>query len=571
MYPLVVLLALAAPVPSPGAREAVTLVEKLGSADFVEREAATKRLDELGAAALEELRAASKSENPETARRAQELVRKIERRVSNDKTLAPTLVELNAENVALDAVLADLSKQVGYDVVLGGLKPDELAVKKIAVKTDGKVPFWTAVLKVCDAADLQVAVVTGFVAPGSMPYLGRAKAGVRVAANPSRAVVLEARGTAAKRPASVHGSVLIEVVSARGTELLLQAWPEPKLQWQTTSAVKVTTALGDAGQRVMTDASVAGPPSPFKVANDGVAFIRNADGTVTMVNVNSLQGASPGPNARQALVKFKAAEGVPRAVKQLSGSLFATVRSGVEPLVQAGGLEPGKTETGTGISGIDLSASYGKDRDGKLTADVVIAYDPKLVQPAGVGDDLPGAKAGAGVGFGNQTVHGIRAYERGESVRPHRQARADEVEDGAGRAKGRPRPARLGDVVGHVREAGRGAVDVARRAAVEVTRSPHRRTHHARLAHINPTPRRRRRARGQRPLLARQARHAPTGGSRVPVGHVRHQRARLRDPRRRRGDVPAPPRPGTADVVPAARHRLLRRLHDVLDVQLRDG
>src|SRR5262245_47460051 len=91
--------AVAAPVPQPGAREAAQLVEKLGSADFAEREAAMKRLDELGAIALDELRAACKSDNPEIADRAKELVRKIERRVSSDKALAPTTVELDAKNV----------------------------------------------------------------------------------------------------------------------------------------------------------------------------------------------------------------------------------------------------------------------------------------------------------------------------------------------------------------------------------------------------------------------------------------------------------------------------------------
>ena len=39
------------------------LVQKLGSEDFQEREAATKRLEELGTVAIEELRAGCKSDN----------------------------------------------------------------------------------------------------------------------------------------------------------------------------------------------------------------------------------------------------------------------------------------------------------------------------------------------------------------------------------------------------------------------------------------------------------------------------------------------------------------------------
>src|SRR5438067_1458670 len=84
--------AVAAPVPPPNAREATLLIEKLGSEDFAEREAATKRLEELGLLALAEVRAATKSENAEIADRAKDLVRKIERRAANDRAIAPTLV-----------------------------------------------------------------------------------------------------------------------------------------------------------------------------------------------------------------------------------------------------------------------------------------------------------------------------------------------------------------------------------------------------------------------------------------------------------------------------------------------
>jgi hypothetical protein len=239
-----VALTVAAPVPQPNAREAALLVEKLGSTEFDEREAAGKRLEELGVLALDDLRAACKSENPEIADRAKDLVRKIERRVSSDRALAPTVVELEAKDAPLEVVLAALSKQAGCEVVLGGLKAEDLAEKKITLTT-GKVPFWSAVLKVCEAGELQVAVVSSFVAPGSMPYYGRPSktdAKLRGASDPNAAVVLEARDGTKKRPASVHGAVLVEAFEApKGALLpvtsgaLLQFWPEPKLAWQSVA------------------------------------------------------------------------------------------------------------------------------------------------------------------------------------------------------------------------------------------------------------------------------------------------------------------------------------------------
>ncbi|MFO0822689.1 MAG: hypothetical protein U0792_06145 [Gemmataceae bacterium] len=84
--------------PAPKLTEAARLVQQLGSEDFLEREAAAKRLSELGADAIEELRAGSKSDNPERARRSLELLRKAERRVAHDKILTPTLVQLDAGN-----------------------------------------------------------------------------------------------------------------------------------------------------------------------------------------------------------------------------------------------------------------------------------------------------------------------------------------------------------------------------------------------------------------------------------------------------------------------------------------
>ena len=158
--------------PPGGKSHAARLVEQLGSDDFAEREAASKELAALGPVAFPEVRAGCLSTDPEVAQRARELSHRIGRRIDNEKTLAPTMVELTADDTPLDTVLADLSKQSNYNVVLGGLKPDDLAAKKVTIKT-GRVAFWDAVRQVSDAADLQLASVGGFTAPGSLPYMHR--------------------------------------------------------------------------------------------------------------------------------------------------------------------------------------------------------------------------------------------------------------------------------------------------------------------------------------------------------------------------------------------------------------
>jgi uncharacterized protein (TIGR03067 family) len=70
-------LALAAGPDAPDAASIARLIRQLGSPEFAEREAATRRLEAVGEPALEALRQAGASEDPEVRRRARELVEVI--------------------------------------------------------------------------------------------------------------------------------------------------------------------------------------------------------------------------------------------------------------------------------------------------------------------------------------------------------------------------------------------------------------------------------------------------------------------------------------------------------------
>lgn len=403
---------------APAADDIRALVANLGSAEFTEREAAMKRLEELGAAALEELRVACRSENPEIARRAQELVRKIERKLTNEKLLAPTLVELDAKNTPLDSVLADLSKQSGYEVVLGGSGLRALAERPVTLSTGGKVPFWTAVLKVCEATDLSIAGVGGFFAPGASPLSrGQAQPGVRAATHISRAIVLEPRDSKQpRRSAAMQGAVLIEAMpipkqglAGDSPTALLQVWPEPRLQWESVSGVKVAMAADKTGARLVTDTSVPEPP-PFQVSGGGVVIIRNPDGTAQVVRgEGSLAGPGFTPNGRQALVKFKPGERPIDVVKELGVTVFAKVGVGIEPLSRVAGLVENRAVTGVGVSGVELNATIRKNTDGRQVAHVTVAFDPAACIPATVQDRLTGLNRGK-AGH-NYTVHGVRVTD----------------------------------------------------------------------------------------------------------------------------------------------------------------
>jgi len=128
------------------------LVTQLGSANFRERDAATRELETIGEPALAALKTAAKSTDMEVANRASALVAKIEQKSANAKLLAPTYVELNLKDSTVEQAIGELSKQSGYQIILAGDRA-KLGARSITIET-GKVPFWKAVEILCEKANL---------------------------------------------------------------------------------------------------------------------------------------------------------------------------------------------------------------------------------------------------------------------------------------------------------------------------------------------------------------------------------------------------------------------------------
>ena len=390
--------------PAPAADDAavVRLVARLGSADYATREAAGVELDALGPVALDRLREACRAANPEIARRARQIVARAEWRVGNERALAATTVELNAESAPLADILATLSAESGYDVKLSVPAADSPKPVQLIVKT-GVVPFWTAVLAVCDAADLQIASVSGFAAPGSLattdamgvyrplvqPRGSRLR--TRAVPPPNRAIVLEPRGKNPKRPAAVYGAVLVEAfaVPAGATTpdaavVALQIWPEPKLDWQSPTVVSVTRAAGAAGEVFATATVEAGLP-PQVVRGDGVVIVRQAGGRgVVLMNPKATVPLPTPmaftPNPRLALVRLKPGAKPPAALAELTGVVRGAVLTQDEPMVRLAGLKPGAAAEGAHPAGVEMKATLTK-ADGGWQAEVEVTYDQAAMRP----------------------------------------------------------------------------------------------------------------------------------------------------------------------------------------------
>lgn len=137
------------------AAEIARRIDELASPDYRTRETAARELESFGVSALPSLEAAANTDDMEQARLIAGLIEKLGKRRANDETLAPTLVELKAENRPVTEVIADLEKQSGYRISSTGAAGIRITANP------GKVPFWVALHRVCEEANLEIAPQAG--------------------------------------------------------------------------------------------------------------------------------------------------------------------------------------------------------------------------------------------------------------------------------------------------------------------------------------------------------------------------------------------------------------------------
>jgi hypothetical protein len=142
-----------APKPTPEQQQRIDqLIKQLGSDNFEERERAQHELLKIGLPALESLRLATKDSEFEVSRRAAELVGRLEELLTSRKDLAPKKVHLKLKDVSVADAVAELNRQSGYPIRIGGDRT-KLNERKITLDT-GEVPFWQAFDRLCLAGGL---------------------------------------------------------------------------------------------------------------------------------------------------------------------------------------------------------------------------------------------------------------------------------------------------------------------------------------------------------------------------------------------------------------------------------
>src|SRR5262249_40038416 len=133
---------------------AETLLKRLGSGRYADREAAVQALEKLGREALPALRKAREDRDLEIRQRAAAIELRIEQAI----VTGPSLVRLDGQERPVKDLVDVLHDQTGFDFEF--LPENETwKERSVAPSETGEIPFWRALDAVCKPARLQVGVV----------------------------------------------------------------------------------------------------------------------------------------------------------------------------------------------------------------------------------------------------------------------------------------------------------------------------------------------------------------------------------------------------------------------------
>jgi hypothetical protein len=149
--------AIIAPVPSvavaPPNAEIAKLIQQLGSESYREREKAGQTLEAKGENVLPDLRRAlNTSDNPEVTRRLSVIVR----RMDHERLVAPKRVTFTMKDKTAKTAIEEISKQTGYKVQFDGGGPGGAGGDAKYSFDFDKTPFWVAMDKIADMANLNL-------------------------------------------------------------------------------------------------------------------------------------------------------------------------------------------------------------------------------------------------------------------------------------------------------------------------------------------------------------------------------------------------------------------------------
>jgi hypothetical protein len=386
--------ALAVPATPPSGEQIDKLIAQLGSSNFRQREAATKELEALGEPALAALKKATTNGDMEVANRAAAVVERITNRLENARRLEPTYVDLRFKDTTVEEVFAELAKQSGFPITIGGDK-SKLAERRVTLET-GRVAFWVAFEKLREQGGLtQVENAQlgfpppGYTQPNPVPPPAVLAESARVLNRQSAALTL-VDGAAKPTPTHIEGAVRIRSAPpmpngppAKPNELnaglLVQA--EPRLAMERIIGVKITRAIDNEGQSL--DPILAESIDATRSASDleRAELMRRRE----LLMAQRLSSARAVSVAHHGMAPVRLGKGHKESteLRELEGSVTLALRGPAEELAVIENPLKAKANTAAKGKGDVLLRLVGTQKvdNGDYEVDVEVQY-PHEIQPA---------------------------------------------------------------------------------------------------------------------------------------------------------------------------------------------
>jgi hypothetical protein len=286
------------------------LITQLGSVRFTEREAASRSLDAIGAAALDALKQARTSDDAELRHRAEELIGKIEM----ERILAPTKVHLVCKDTRIDDIVAELRKQSGETVSLRAGATQDSSALPITFDSSATT-YWQALDRFCQAANLSES--DELVAVTHSDGTSQAR---------TARILRPAEGTVAPLPTHYAGPLRLRALPEKAAvgnageiALMLGLAIEAKTVLEHVRAVRVDKAIDDQGQLL---SQVAGSEVVDSISQP-----------VYLENTRSGPRGVVQSGDRRIPIRLQRGEQSTVRLKELSGVLTAEARTTPETLL----------------------------------------------------------------------------------------------------------------------------------------------------------------------------------------------------------------------------------------------
>ncbi|QEL15325.1 HEAT repeat domain-containing protein [Limnoglobus roseus] len=369
--------------------DAAALVQKLGDPQFPVREQAAKGLLKIGATAIPSVQdVINTTADPGVRERAEALLPRLHLMAESERFLAPKLVKLDYQNMALSAVVDDLKKKTGINLMLENVA----APTRSITLTGGDVPAWQAVEMLCAAAtlredhrlDLPVPTAGGEThtarqfGRNNVYYLSGSAA--QTVFTPGSAPVVLVDGKADVLPGNRATAVRVlalpgkfegnRVIRGSGTVILnLDVAPLPSVNWPGSPTVRVTRAEDEDGRPLFADQKADPRPQMNNPYGWGGGFGGGLwlGGDYEYVN----QPTTRGNNPRLTPVTLRTDDRAIRSLKRFEGVVVGEVNQPNQPVITIDGMDKlvGKSFDGPNQTKLSV-ASYQVGKDGSVVVKI---------------------------------------------------------------------------------------------------------------------------------------------------------------------------------------------------------